>query len=62
MYKKCHTFYHHFGVEVFDRSEVRITLGLKWTSNSLSAEKLQILKLIFLHLEQFCSKIRAVMG
>lgn len=44
MYKKCHMVYPHFGIEVFDRSEVRITLGLKWASHSLSAEKLQILK------------------
>lgn len=63
MYKSCHVLYPHFGIEEFDRSEVRISLGLTWAFNSLSAERLQILKLIFfLHLEQFCSKIGTVMG
>lgn len=59
--KNGYIFYHHFGIKVFDQSEAGISLGLTWASNSLSAEKLQILKLIFLHLEQFCSRILIVM-
>lgn len=62
MYKKSHMFYPHFGIELFDGSKVRISLDLTWASSSLSAEKLEILKLIFLHLEQFHSKLGIVIG